>query len=128
MLALLTLTSIILWNLKIDYLFSIIPLITGLSFVFLFSLFKNHAWLNSRLIGKIGIYSYGMYITHFLFAWYIPQYILFPSLKNVLNPDLIYFISFVLAVSCSYFLSSVLHRVIEAPLVRLGNAFINKKI
>lgn len=123
----LTLVTISLWLLPVDYLLSVVPFVAGLSFVFLFSLFRQLKWMSCEVVGRIGVCSYGMYITHFLFAWYLPQYVLVPLLGGRILPDILFWLTAVLAVLLSYALSQLLYRVAEAPAIGLGRLWTNKR-
>lgn len=125
--AALTFATIVLWLADIDYLFSIIPFVVGLSFVFLFALFAKLPWMSSKAIGRIGTYSYGMYLTHFLFAWYLPQYVLVPLLGKSLPPDALFWLTAMITVLLSHRLSQMLYRTIEAPIIGLGKAWIDRR-
>ena len=127
MFAALTFATITLWLADIDYLFSIVPFVVGLSFIFLFSLFREMPWMSSKAVGKIGIYSYGMYLTHFLFAWYLPQYVLVPLLSERILPDVLFWLTAMLTVLLSYGLSQVLYRTIETPAIGFGKAWIDRR-
>jgi peptidoglycan/LPS O-acetylase OafA/YrhL len=47
---------------------TIVPLISGISFVFLFFVFKDTRSLNTKLLRRIGQMSFSIYIFHFVFA------------------------------------------------------------
>jgi len=119
--------SLMLWRYKINYLFTVIPLLSGISFVFLFLLLRNNKWLTSKIIGKIGKYSYGIYITHFIFAWFVPEYFLYPMLKDILSSNLIFLLSIIITLVGAYLLSSIFYRVIESPVVIFGSAIIRRR-
>ena len=123
----LTLLTIGLWLAPIDYLLSVVPFSVGLSFFFLFALFRQLSWMSSKVMGKIGVYSYGMYLTHFLFAWYLPQYLLVPLLADKMLPDALFWLTATLASTLSYVLSQLLYRTAEVPIIRWGKAWIDSR-
>ena len=127
MFSIFTFLTIGLWLTPVDYLLSMVPFVVGLSFFFLFALFRQLSWMSSKIVGKIGIYSYGMYLTHFLFAWYLPQYFLVPLLADRMPPDALFWLTAAIAIVLSYGLSQLLYRTAEAPIIRLGKSWIERR-
>jgi len=121
-----TIIVIWLWHLNIGYLYSIIPFVAGISFLFLFSAFKAHQLPSSKILGNIGKYSYGMYISHFIFAWYLPQILINPTLVKFLHPNILFLATFLLSVLFSYILSRLLFHYIESPGITFGKRIIHR--
>lgn len=115
------------WWSGIKYVFSFVPTVAAIAFFFVFLVLKHYPWLNSRVLGKIGVHSYGMYVTHFLFAWYLPKYFLNDRLSGLLSPVIIYVLVVMAAIVGSYFVSATLHRFLESPAIGLGKTLIQAR-
>jgi peptidoglycan/LPS O-acetylase OafA/YrhL len=119
----LTILSMYLWHIiKINYLFSVIPFISGLSFVFLIEVFRKIDFLNNKLLVRIGRVSFSMYIIHFIFAHHISGFIL-----KVINPSnslFLLFLFFITSVLGSFSLALLSQKYIEVPFIKLGKKII----
>jgi len=122
---LLTLLSLFLWLLKINHLFTIIPFISGISFVFLIEIFKKKQFLNHPLLLRIGTVSFSMYIIHFIFAWEISSKIS-PILIKFLGVYLTLIIVYSISIVCSFKLALLSEKFIEKPFIEMGKRIIAK--
>ena len=105
------------------YKINLLPIFSGLSFVFLIELFKKCEKLNCNILIKIGKVSYSMYLIHFVFADNITS--LFVSKFKLVNSFyliLFYFVS----VFLTFLISIFTQKIIENKGVLLGNYLINK--
>lgn len=118
----LTFTALFLWKMKINYLFSIIPFFSSLSFVFLMELFRKNVRLNKNVLMHIGKYSYSMYLFHFVFIWSL-KYIPLP-IKDYGVFSLI--VLYPAVVGMTFLVGKVSFRVIEKPFINLGKRIIDK--
>jgi len=117
----LTIACLLLWYLKIGYLFSWIPVISSLSFVFLIELFRKNKGLNIRLLGEIGRVSFSMYLFHFLFAFgldFLPL-----SWRSYGVFSLAFY--FLLVVLSSYLVAKISFITVEKPFIGLGKKLID---
>jgi peptidoglycan/LPS O-acetylase OafA/YrhL len=110
-----------------DYLFTLIPFISGLSFIFLLQIFKKCEKLNSRLIINIGKVSFSMYLIHFVFAYELKKVFL---KKSHIEWDLWstsagLIIVYVFSVFASYKLAKIAYNYIEQPCINLGKRIVN---
>jgi peptidoglycan/LPS O-acetylase OafA/YrhL len=122
---LLTITSIYLWHIvKIDYLFSIIPFISGISFIFLMEVFRKIDFLNHPFLMKIGQVSFSMYVIHFIFAYNITGYIS-PKFINILNSEVLLIIFYSMSILGAFLLSLLSEKFIEKPFINLGKKIIS---
>lgn len=120
----LTALSVYLWRiLQINYLFSIIPFISGLSFLCLIEIFRKVDVLNHPFLIRIGKVSFSMYIIHFVFAYTVSGKVL-PKLLNVVNSELILVLLFVFSALASFILALLSEKLIEKPFVKLGKKII----
>jgi len=119
-----TLIAFTMWFLvlyfKVNLLTSFVPLISGISFLFLFTAYKLGQIPSNQFLKKIGKLSFGMYVTHFIFAWYIPEYFLVPVLGNHLSAELLFITIFFTTTVSAYYLSLVLFIYVEKPIIELG--------
>lgn len=97
------------------YAFRIIPMISALSFCFLFVIAENSKIINNTVFQKIGINSYSIYIIHFILPFFI-----LPKMEGYGLFILIY----LLVVSSSYLISIILNKYVEKPFIKLGNKII----
>ncbi len=117
-----TTISFVLWSLEIPHMFAIIPLTSGMSFVFLFSFLRQQAIFNSRLLCRIGTLSYSMYLFHFIFAHYLSK-LVSGKLRSLIGSDLTLL---VLLISTTAFTAAVAvfaEKWIEAKCVTFGKRF-----
>lgn len=97
--------------------FRIVPIISALSFCFLFIIVENSKFINTLVLQKIGINSYSIYIIHF-----VPAFYLLPKMDGYFN----FILAYLFIIGASYFVSIVLNKYIEKPFVKLGSKLINK--
>jgi len=118
-----TIISLYLWETNIGYMFTIIPFISGLSFLFLMEIFRKVTILSHPLLNKIGRVSYSMYLVHFIFVDHIFKfYVLKLNISSPLQVTLLY----VLTIAGSFALSILSEKYIEKPFIDLGNKLIKK--
>lgn len=106
-----TIIAGILWK---KHIFIFVPLATALSFFGLLKILEK-SFLNFPFFQKIGMVSYSIYITHFIFTYYILH-----------NTDSLYmiFAYFLCTSLVCYFLAIFLEKYIEKPFIRLGQKII----
>lgn len=105
--------TMLLWSLNIHLL---VPLFCGFSFCGLVRLIQKGK-LNFEIFQKMGVVSYSVYITHFIFAYY-----LLPETDYFLV--MVFYIIFTL-ILC-YFMGVFLEKYVEKPFIKLGSKLINK--
>ncbi len=120
---LLTLFSLFLWELRISWLFTYIPIISGISFIFLWKIFENNQYLDYPLLRKFGTLSYSMYIFHFLFLNKFIKY-MSPRMINVLGADATLLLCYLLCILMTYVVSIYSARYIESYFAQLGKKLI----
>jgi peptidoglycan/LPS O-acetylase OafA/YrhL len=99
--------------------------IAGLSFSFLFSLFKQGGF-KFRLLARIGQLSFSIYIFHFLFAWPLST-ALASWLHLYLHAYLVYAVCYAVVVLLSMMVATVSEYLIEKPGIKLGKQLIRKR-
>lgn len=119
----LTLAAMLLMATQWPYSFHLVPMLSGLSFIFLLRLFAQQSWLNFRGIIKAGRLSFSMYIFHFLFAYQVAGKVS-EQIVHFLNPDLLLLFAFILALALTMLASLVTERYIERPGIRVGRSLI----
>lgn len=121
----LTTLSLGIWgvSLKLNkgYLFTIIPIVSALSFIFLINIFKKSSNLNIPILKRIGVLSYSMYLIHFFFARSVSLFILSKA-KQELNQVLVLIVLFGFSVVASYFIAILSEKYIEKRFIRIGKA------
>ena len=98
--------------------------VVGLSFVFLFCLFKNTPKLNVYILSRIGQLSFSIYIFHFIFAWPISAYL---DRTMHINPYLSLVVCIAVTLSLSFVVAGLSERYIENPGIKLGR-YIAKRV
>ncbi|MEO6316824.1 MAG: acyltransferase [Chitinophagaceae bacterium] len=121
----LTYLSITLFKYNWNYFYTIIPIVSALSFVFLIELFKKIRQLNLKILERIGTVSYSMYLIHYVFAHYISLR-LAPVLANYFNSYCTFFILFTMSVVASFLLGCVSEKYIEQPFIQRGKEIVKK--
>ncbi len=101
-----------------------LPVITGISFVFLLNIFRELKYSNIFLT-EIGQASYSMYIFHFMFAWYLVPGIGLTLKKGIL-PELLLICSIVLVTRFTFAIAKLSQKYIEAPGISVGKMLIYK--
>jgi len=116
--------SILIWHSGNDYYFSITPIISGFSFIFLMQLFQKYDFINTKLLVRIGQLSYSMYILHFIFANYIKGLFMhkFENFNGFFS--LIFF--YVFTVFFTFISALLFEKYVEKPSIELGRFYINK--
>ena len=94
--------------------FLIVPLVSAISFCGLIKILEK-TFLDLKVLQKIGIVSYSMYITHFVLVFY-----LLPITSNF-GYMLLYFI---FTVCVCYPFALILEKYLEKPFIKLGNKII----
>ena len=110
---------------KLAHTISMSIFIAGLSFSFLFSLFKQGAF-RFRLLARIGQLSFSIYIFHFLFAWPLST-ALASWLHLHLHAYLVYALCYAVVVLLSMMLARISEYLIEKPGIELGKQLIRKR-
>jgi peptidoglycan/LPS O-acetylase OafA/YrhL len=101
-----------------------LPVIAGISFVFLLNILRELKYSNI-LLAEIGRVSYSMYIFHFMFAWYLVPGIGLTLKKGIL-PELLLIGSIVLVTCFTFTIAKLSQKYIETPGILLGNTLISK--
>jgi peptidoglycan/LPS O-acetylase OafA/YrhL len=101
-----------------------LPVIAGISFVFLLNILRELKYPNI-LLAEIGRVSYSMYIFHFMFAWYLVPGIGLTLKKGIL-PELLLIGSIVLVTRFTFTVAKFSQKYIETPGVLLGRALISR--
>jgi peptidoglycan/LPS O-acetylase OafA/YrhL len=123
--SLLTVAGIVLLPLKQHWLVAaLVPIVTGISFVFLLNILRELKYSNSFL-SEIGRVSYSMYIFHFMFAWYLVPGIGLTLKKGIL-PEFLLACLIVLVITLTFFIAKISQKYVEAPGVWLGKTLISK--
>ncbi len=103
---------------------AILPIISGVSFVFLLNILWKLKYSNIFL-REIGQVSYSMYIFHFIFAWYlVPGLGL--TLKKGILPEFLLVCSMILVTSLTFFTAKISQKYIESPGIWMGKNLISK--
>lgn len=123
---LITLISIFFyWKINIEHFKSFVPFISGISFIFLFKIFRNNEILNHPILMKIGKLSYSMYLIHFVFAWHL-KLLFLDKLTKLFDPNFLLVLVFLCSVLCSFLVSLLSHKYIEKPFINIGRLIIKK--
>ena len=101
-----------------------LPVISGISFVFLLNILKELKYSNIFLT-EIGQASYSMYIFHFMFAWYLVPGIGLTLKKGIL-PELLLVCSITLVTLLTFAVAKLSQKYLEAPGIRAGKILISK--
>ncbi|MGN5953798.1 acyltransferase family protein [Sphingobacterium lactis] len=118
-----TILSITLWSLKIDYLFSVIPITSAISFVFLMEIMRKSDQININLLGKIGRASYSMYLFHFLVIDLVDYS--FKKLGLSFN-NINFFIFYILVAGITYFIGNLSLNTLERYGINFGKKLLRK--
>lgn len=119
-----TLISIYLGYSGEEYYFSLIPIISGFSFIFLMELLKHYSILNPKVLIRIGQTSFSMYLIHFLFAHSLTGFLI--DKLTIVNGTVSLLIFYVLSVIFTFHLSLICERFIEKPGIEFGKKIIQK--
>jgi len=111
------------WIFAGPYAFSLIPAVSGVSFLFLFALCEKADGQGMRFIRWIGTLSYSMYIFHWFFAHTLTER-LSGRLAQYIGPDLTLAVLYPAAVACTVLLAWLSHRFLETRFIHLGKAII----
>jgi len=102
---------------------SLIPVLGGASFVFLFKVLEAAKPLNPAWIRAIGKVSFSMYIVHFIFAYKVTlmaSRVLVPAIGSGAAAMVLYAV----AVAGSYLAAVIAQRLVEARFIGLGKQLI----
>ncbi|MCK5002723.1 MAG: acyltransferase [Gammaproteobacteria bacterium] len=120
------------WLSPLKGFFSIVPFLSAMSFVALIEIFKRRDSLNTNLLRKIGEQSYSMYLLHFIFAHQLSFFLNKKYLLDLIGPKPSLFLTYVLTVCLTYYLSKLSYHYIEKYFIGIGRSLIyalsNKKI
>jgi peptidoglycan/LPS O-acetylase OafA/YrhL len=101
-----------------------LPVVAGISFVFLLNILSEIKYSNTFLT-EIGRASYSMYIFHFMFAWYLVPGIGLTLKKGIL-PELLLVCSIVLVTRFTFAVAKLSQKYIETPGIWVGKTLISK--
>ena len=119
-----TILSIFLGYSGVEYYFSFIPIISGISFVFLIELFQKFNFLNHKLLIRIGQVSFSMYLLHFIFAHLITGFL--ASRLVIINGTISLMVFYLFSVFLTFGFSLLSEKHIEKPSVEFGKKIISK--
>jgi peptidoglycan/LPS O-acetylase OafA/YrhL len=118
-----SLASMILWKLNLPYAFSLTPLMSGMSFIFLYDLFAKNTRLNASFLVKMGRVSFSAYLFHFIFSWRGSEFL--AALLHETAPDfLILAICLTLTVGSTYAIATFTEKLIEKRGISWGKKLI----
>jgi peptidoglycan/LPS O-acetylase OafA/YrhL len=120
-----SLASLILWKLHPPYAFSCTPLLSGISFIFLYDLFTKKPWLNLSLLMKIGRISFSAYIFHFVFSWSFSEF-LSARLRETVPVPLVLAICLTTTLCFTYGIALFTENAIERKGIDLGKKLIQQ--
>lgn len=105
--------------------YSVIPVISGLSFASLVAALRTSGLQFPKILVYVGKVSFSMYVVHFFFAWNIARPLVRALYGRGVIPEVAFVVAMGLTVMATLFIASFSYRYIERPAVRLGNAFIS---
>lgn len=116
-----TFLSLFLFSKNYNFIFTITA---AFSFVFLLEIFRNHQFLNLKLLVRAGQVSYSMYLLHFIFASFLTP-ILIPKI-NIASQigSLLLFYAF--SVTLTFIFALFTEKIIEKPGMNLGRKIIER--
>jgi len=114
-----SIVSMVLFHWGANWTFAIIPVISGLSFVFLFQFLKGDCLINNVIIRRIGRVSYSMYLFHFVFAHKLSS-VLSPHMKNYIPGAVALVLLYAGSVVATFGVAVISERYIEKPFINLG--------
>lgn len=119
-----TVISLKFWYSDIPHIFTIIPVISALSFVFLIEIFQKNDFLNHKLLVRIGQVSFSMYLLHFIFAHLLTEFLSsrFLFLEGISALTIFYLFS----VFLTFQLALIFEKYIENPGVLMGKKIIER--
>jgi peptidoglycan/LPS O-acetylase OafA/YrhL len=121
---LLTFLSLLLWNSNWQNIFSVIPFISAISFIFLMNVFEKIDKLNFKFLVKIGTVSYSMYILHFVLLNFSGS--ISTRLSEVVNKNILLFVLFLMTVIITFLAAMISEKYIEKPFIAMGRKIIAK--
>ncbi len=119
-----TALSLYLWQVRVGYLFTLIPIASGISFVFLVEIFHRFQFLNGKILIRIGQVSFSMYLLHFVFAHRITG-ILAPKLAG-LHSSISLMLFYVLSTAFTFGFALLAEKYVEKPSIAFGKNLIKK--
>lgn len=120
-----TFLSLLLWKSSINYAFSLIPVLSGVSFVFLIEILRVKISLNSELLMSIGRVSYSVYVIHFFLVKALSLR-LAPYLEIYIYSDVVIMLLFAVNCFLSYNIALFFNRVVETSGINFGKKLINQ--
>ncbi|GEC79217.1 acyltransferase family protein [Flavobacterium aquatile] len=120
----LTSISLVLWNCNWLNIFSVIPVLSAISFVFLINIFNKNNKLNLNFLLRIGAVSYSMYIIHFIFLFFSALVSL--KFSQFINKNIILVVMYLLTVMVTFVFASISERYIEKPFINIAKKIIHK--
>jgi peptidoglycan/LPS O-acetylase OafA/YrhL len=117
-----TVIAVVMWLLDFALLFTIIPAVSALSFVFLLNWLRIGR-VRLPFLQAVGKVSFSLYILHFLFAYYaVPS--LLRALQLHVNPELTLLFAFALVFAFTWPLAIFTEQTIEARGITIGKKII----
>lgn len=110
---------------KQDAQITLYPFACSLSFLLLLEIYQYFPKLSLPWLARIGQLSYSMYITHWLFAWYIVGHIA-RQLNKFLPAEISLLVCFGISVVTAYIFSSITEKLIESKGISIGKKIIEK--
>ncbi len=119
----LTAVALALWSVYLGHLYSVIAIVSAVSFVHLIEVFRKVPWLNVRALQQLGRVSYSVYLLHFVVVWGL-QVSIGATLAGVLGGIGSIAATLAVATLISYASARVSELLIERPCGKLGRRII----
>ena len=120
-----TVLALSVWHSTYFMAFFWLPLISGLSFVFLYRLFANLEGLNIQLLQKIGQRSFSMYIFHFVFSYQVSG-LLCRYLNDYLSTNILLTLCYCFTIVATFILANLSYHYLEKSGITLGRSLIQR--
>lgn len=116
--------SLFFWKQKNPLYFALIPTVSAFSFLFLLNALRGVDFRQSIIL-RIGQVSFSMYIFHFLLTWGLLPFLV-AQLKNMIPPDFLMIICFVIVCALTYAIAILTQKKIELRGIEFGNSIIRR--
>lgn len=121
----LTLGSFAVWQFKPPFYVAVLPLVSALSFYYLYFIFSTVSWLNTKILRRIGQLSFSMYLLHFFSIMILLEAKFLDVFRGY---SLIsFFIFYLLIIGLTMFFSTITEKIIELKFVSIGREIIKRR-
>ena len=120
-----SLISVTVWRTVPPYAFSLVPLLAGISFVFLYDLFNKQPRLNVSWLVKLGKVSFSAYLFHFVFAWRFSE-VLSLRLRETMPEPAVFAICSTATLLLTYGVATFTENLIERRGIQWGKQLISR--